>query len=73
MNRIATLIIILLPCVSVAGQPRATLTLHEVLTSAQRAFPSLLIAQQRQRASEGEYKTAEGGFDTLLKVQTVTR
>jgi len=70
MNRITTLIIILLlPCVSVAGQPRATLTLHEVLTSAQRAFPSLLIAQQRQRASEGEYKTAEGGFDTLLKVQ----
>ncbi|MDP3839555.1 MAG: TolC family protein [Methylococcales bacterium] len=64
MNRIVALIIILLPCWSVAGQ---TLTLDEVLTSAQQAFPNLLIAQQRQRASEGEHQAAEGGFDTLLK------
>ncbi|CAH1387290.1 TolC family protein [Candidatus Nitrotoga sp. M5] len=45
------------------------LTLDEVQSSAQQAFPSLLAAKQRQRVAEGEYMTAEGAFDTVLKVQ----
>ena len=43
--------------------------LDDVLVAALRAFPSLLASEQRVRASEAEYKTAEGGFDTLLKSQ----
>ncbi len=70
MNNILILILALL-CWPLAGKasPDAALTLDGVLNSAQQAFPGLLAAGQRQRAAEGEYQTAEGGFDTVLKTQ----
>jgi len=52
-----------------ASSSTAPLTLDEVQNSAQQAFPGLLAAKQRQLAAEGEYQTAEGAFDTVLKVQ----
>lgn len=45
------------------------LRLEDVLGAALRAFPGLLASEQRIRASEADYTTAEGGFDTLLKSQ----
>ena len=51
-----------------AAQTNASLTLDDVLTAALRAFPGLLAAEQRKQAAAGEYQTAEGGFDTTLKL-----
>lgn len=45
------------------------LSLDEVLSAALRAFPGLLASEQKQRAAEGDYMAAEGGFDTVLKAQ----
>ncbi|MDO9101469.1 MAG: TolC family protein [Candidatus Nitrotoga sp.] len=72
MNKIAILTFALLPSwllVGNASSSTAPLTLDEVQSSAQQAFPSLLAAKQRQQAAAGEYQTAEGAFDTVLKVQ----
>ncbi|MDD2762025.1 MAG: TolC family protein [Methylomonas sp.] len=52
-----------------ANPDSKALLLEDVLAAALRAFPGLLASEQRIRASEGEYQTAEGGFDTLLKSQ----
>ena len=71
MKKIVILTLVLLSCWLLIGNASssAPLTLDEVQSSAQQAFPSLLAAKQRQRAAEGEYETAEGAFDTTLKVQ----
>jgi len=71
MKKIVILTLALLSCWLLIGNASssAPLTLDEVQSSAQQAFPSLLAAKQRQRAAEGEYQTAEGAFDTTLKVQ----
>jgi outer membrane protein TolC len=45
------------------------LTLEQILSAALTAFPGLLASEQRKQVAEGEYQTAEGGFDTLLKSQ----
>ena len=72
MNKIVIQTLALLSCwllVGNASSSTAPLTLGEVLSSAQQAFPGLLAVKQRLRAAEGEYLTAEGAFDTVLKVQ----
>ncbi len=53
---------------SLAQEPQA-LALETVLSAALRAFPGLLSVEQRQQTAEGEYQTAQGGFDTQLKSQ----
>lgn len=45
------------------------LSLDEVLAASLRAFPGLLSTEQRKQVAEGEYQTAEGGFDTLVTSQ----
>jgi outer membrane protein TolC len=73
MNKIGILTFALLPSWLLVGNASSSnnepLTLDEVQSSAQQAFPSLLAAKQRQQAAAGEYQTAEGAFDTVLKVQ----
>jgi outer membrane protein TolC len=74
MNKIIIQMLTILLCCPLVGNAGsssspAPLTLDEVLTSAQRAFPSVLAVKQRLLAAEGEYQTAEGAFDTVLKVQ----
>lgn len=50
-----------------ANSIQQPLSLDEVLSAALRAFPGLLSIAQTQNIAEGEYQTAEGGFDTQLK------
>lgn len=72
MKKTVILTLALLSCwllIGNASSSTVSLSLDEVQSSAQQAFPSLLAAKQRQRAAEGEYQTAEGAFDTTLKVQ----
>lgn len=71
MNKLLKLFLVLLVCWPLAGTPQAVspLTLEEVLDAALRAFPGLLAAEQRKEAAAGDYQTAQGGFDTLLKIQ----
>ena len=72
MNKIVIQTLVILSCGLLAGEASSStpsLTLDEVVKSAQHAFPSLLASQQRLRAAEGEYQTAQGAFDTILKVQ----
>ena len=72
MNKIVILTSALLLCWPLVGKASsaiAPLTLDEVLSSAHASLPGLLAAEQRQRAAEGEHQTAEGAFDTTLKVQ----
>ena len=45
------------------------LTLDEVVKAAEQAFPTLLAVEQRRQATEGDYLSAQGGFDTQLKGQ----
>jgi len=52
-----------------AARDASPLTLEEVQTAALRAFPGLLSTEQRKQIAEGEYQSAEGGFDTVLKAQ----
>lgn len=47
-----------------------TLTLDEVLRAAVRSFPGLIAVQQRQEAATGEALSAQGAFDTTLKLNT---
>lgn len=51
----------------VSAQETEILTLEKVINSAVEAFPTLMASQQRIAAAQGEYLSAEGGFDTLLK------
>lgn len=50
-----------------AAGSELSLSLQEVLSAALRAFPGLLSTEQKKQVAEGDYQTAEGGFDTLLK------
>ena len=52
-----------------AESKQQPLNLEQVIRSAEQAFPTLLAVEQRRQAAEGEYTTAEGGFDTQLKAQ----
>lgn len=49
--------------------PGQTLTLEEVLGSAERAYPSLLAAQADLATADAEALTAAGGFDPALKAR----
>ncbi|MGR8952338.1 MAG: TolC family protein [Gammaproteobacteria bacterium] len=71
MNKRLVLLLAFMTCWPLTGTAQATtpLTLDEVLAAALRAFPGLLAAEQRKDAAAGEYRTAEGGFDTTLKMQ----
>lgn len=53
-----------------AEEKKQTLLLNDVIQAAEEAFPTLLAAEQRRQASEGEFLAAEGGFDTQLKAQS---
>ncbi|AEG01633.1 TolC family protein [Methylomonas methanica] len=68
--RIRVLELVLLCCLTPAyagsGADRP-LSLEEVLSAALRAFPGLLSTEQKKEVAEGNYQTAEGGFDTLFK------
>ncbi|KJV07042.1 TolC family protein [Methylocucumis oryzae] len=46
------------------------LTLTEVVNSALQAFPGLLATQQRKDIATGELQTAQGGFDTQVKLRS---
>jgi outer membrane protein TolC len=61
--------LIVCPALWAADQPAQPLTLEEVQNAALRAFPGLLSTEQRKQIAAGEYQTAEGGFDTVLKSQ----
>lgn len=50
-----------------AADTEKPLALDEVLSAALRAFPGLLSTEQKKEVAEGNYQTAEGGFDTLVK------
>ncbi|MCQ8103645.1 TolC family protein [Methylomonas sp. SURF-2] len=52
-----------------ADPPVEPLSLEEVQAAALRAFPGLMSTEQRKQIAEGEFQTAEGGFDTVLKSQ----
>ncbi len=54
---------------TVSAQENQPLTLEKVVNSAVQAFPTLLASEQRIAAAQGEYLSAEGGFDTVLKSQ----
>jgi outer membrane protein, heavy metal efflux system len=71
MNKLLPLFILLMAFWPLTGaaQTATPLTLDEVLNAALQAFPGLLAAEQRKQAAQGEYQTAEGGFDTTLKLQ----
>ncbi|MCK9606326.1 MAG: TolC family protein [Methylomonas sp.] len=70
MNKIAMSLFVLW-CFSqpTSAEPLAPLTLDQVLPAALRAFPGLLSTEQRKQVAEGEYQSAEGGFDTQLKTK----
>lgn len=73
MIKLIFLILALLPPIGLAvettDRKNSVLTLDEVLAAAQKAFPGLLVAEQRKQVAAGELTAAEGGFDTLLKSQ----
>jgi outer membrane protein, heavy metal efflux system len=73
MIKLIILMVSLLPANGLAMETTArknsVLTLGDVLTAAQKAFPGLLSAEQRKQVAAGELTSAEGGFDTLLKSQ----
>ncbi len=71
MTKHAVCLIFLICCktLSAADQPLTPLALEEVQTAALRAFPGLLSTEQRKQIAAGEYQSAEGGFDTVLKSQ----
>jgi cobalt-zinc-cadmium efflux system outer membrane protein len=71
MRKCLTLLLALTLCGPAAAAPEQLhpLTLDEVLDAALKAFPGLLAAEQRKQSAAGEYRTAEGGFDTTLKLQ----
>lgn len=73
MIKLIFLLLALLPPIGlaaeVASRKSSALTLDEVLSTAQKAFPGLLSAEQRKQVAAGELTAAEGGFDTLLKSQ----
>lgn len=48
----------------------APLTLNEVVNSALQAFPGLLATQQRKGIAAGELQSAEGAFDTQVKLRS---
>ncbi|MEY4768349.1 MAG: hypothetical protein RL637_988 [Pseudomonadota bacterium] len=53
----------------VLAQELPILTLETVVNSAVQAFPTLMASEQRIKAAQGEYVSAEGAFDTVLKSQ----
>jgi outer membrane protein, heavy metal efflux system len=73
MIKLIFLLLALLPPIGlateVASRKSSALTLDEVLSAAQKAFPGLLSTEQRKQVAAGELTAAEGGFDTLLKSQ----
>jgi cobalt-zinc-cadmium efflux system outer membrane protein len=71
MKKCLTLLLALTLCgpAAATSEPPHPLMLDEVLDAALKAFPGLLAAEQRKQAAAGEYQTAEGGFDTTLKLQ----
>jgi outer membrane protein TolC len=46
---------------------QGVLTLESVLSSTRRAFPSILEAEEKRRASESAIQAAQGSFDAKLK------
>jgi outer membrane protein, heavy metal efflux system len=52
-----------------AAGPVDTLSLEEVLSATERAYPQLLAARADVAAAAGEYRAAEGGFDPNLRVR----
>lgn len=65
VNRIFVFVCLL--NVSLAYAETKALQLEEVIHAAEESFPALLAAEQRRLAAEGDYVTAQGGFDTQLK------
>jgi outer membrane protein, heavy metal efflux system len=45
------------------------LLLEDVLLAAEKSFPTLLAIEQRKMATEGDYLSAQGAFDTVVKAQ----
>lgn len=66
-NQAALLLILLLPATLYAKDQ--TLVLDDVLNAAEKSFPALLAAEQRRVATEGDYISAQGAFDTTVKSQ----
>lgn len=72
-KRASWLLVLLLSSIHAAigaEEKKQTLFLNDVIHAAEEAFPTLLAAEQRRQASEGEFLAAEGGFDTQLKAQS---
>ncbi|MGY6274572.1 TolC family protein [Methylomonas sp. MgM2] len=69
MGRKLLSLLLLVGSLSSHASESTPLQLDDVLGAALRAFPGLLASEQRIRASEADYTTAEGSFDTLLKSQ----
>lgn len=67
MNTLLRCLLLFWCCNPIGSAAPPALQLDEVLAAALRAFPGLLASEQRIHAAEGEYLTAQGGFDTQLK------
>jgi cobalt-zinc-cadmium efflux system outer membrane protein len=59
--------LMLVAAASLADSSTGTLTLQEVLTSAERRFPGLVAARAKVSAAEGERLSADGAFDLKVK------
>lgn len=69
MTKIILGLLLLMSVGNLPAEDASPLTLEEVQAAALRAFPGLLSTGQRKQIAEGEYQSAEGGFDTVLKSQ----
>ena len=66
-NQVALLVFLLLPAALYAKVQ--TLVLDDVLSAAEKSFPALLATEQRRMVTEGDYISAQGAFDTVVKSQ----
>ncbi|MCX7088050.1 MAG: TolC family protein [Methylococcales bacterium] len=66
-NQAAVLLLLILP--SALYAETKTLVLGDVLSAAEKSFPALLAAEQRRIATEGDYISSQGAFDTVVKSQ----
>ncbi|WP_087142090.1 TolC family protein [Crenothrix polyspora] len=66
-NQAGLLLFLLFPAALYAETK--SLILDDVLSTAEKSFPALLAAEQRRIATEGDYISAQGAFDTTVKSQ----
>lgn len=72
-KKVSVLLLLIFASVQIkasAEENQHALQLNDVIHAAEQAFPTLLAAEQRRQATEGDYLAAQGGFDTQLKAQS---